>query len=261
MQRKIILFLSFLLSVSSPGYAVDGIEKQRQEIEDKLNRQMKELDDKINQSFGFDFAPSSQENHHDSRAEKILKQGLGEWIWYGRIYESHSPKGTKYIPLSLKKSQCGARLMVYVFVPPSGPIHLQPRLVFDHKYDIRQESYDQKKIAKIEGRFDRLSAFEEDMNRTADGSDKIMYILGRDDGYKTGGYERRSIMWMLLESRKFSIQFASETGASSTAIFYLDGLEDMILNAIAVLSGQQNRRDNPQKLLDQFIDRADRDLI
>ena len=262
MQKKFVLFLSFLLSISLPGYAVDSIEKQRQDIEDRLNQQMKEVEDRINQSFGLDFfAPFSRENHHDSPAEKILKQGLGEWIWYGRIYESNSPKGTKYIPLSLKKSQSGARLMVYVFMSSAGQINLQPRLVFDHKYDIRQESHVRKKIARIEGRFDRLPAFEENISLTADGSDKTMYILGRDDGYKAGRYERRSIMWMLLESRKFSIEFFSESGSFSTAVFYLDGLEDMILKSITVLSGRQNRQDNPQRLLDRFVDHADRNLI
>ena len=263
MRKKNILSLLFFLIVSLPCFSMDSIEKQMQDIENRLNQQMQEVEDRINQSFGLDFftPSSSRPNNHDSQAEKILKQGLGEWIWYGRIYESNSPKGTKYIPLSLKKSHSGARLMVYVFMSATGQINLQPRLVFDHKYDIRQESHAQKKIARIEGRFDRLSTFEENMSWTADGSDKTMYILGRDDGYKAGRYERRSIMWMLLESRKFSIQFASETGSFSTAIFYLDGLEDMILKSITVLSSQQNRRDNPQRLLDQFVDRADRNLI
>ncbi len=263
MKRKFVLLFLFCFVISMPSYTFDSIEKQTQDIENRVKQQMQEVEERINQVLGLGFLDTSslEKDNNVLEAEKILKEGLGDWIWYGRIYDRPSPSGTKYIPLSLKQSQSGARLMVYVFLTPAGKLNLEPRLVFDRKYNIRQENRGQNKIAKIEGRFDRLSVFQENMPYVEDASSKTMYILGREDGYKVGRYERRSIMWMLLESRRFSVQFMSETGSFSSAVFYLNGLEEMILKSIIVLNNQQNYSGNPENMLDQFIDHADRNLI
>lgn len=247
--------------------AIDSAEKIGKDIEDSL----RELDKKIQEKFKSNKGATvptetaAKENPavQNEAASKALSQGAGSWVWDGqKIYSEEATPGTKYISLIYGKSQQGLRLRVHVLMSKDGTMNLRANLLFDEKTDIKQEPFSYPKTASIKVQFDSFPPLDETITKMDKGN-AMIFSFGRGAAYPVGGNEKRSLVTMLIKSEKLSIQFTSDFFAKDretlrTAILNLDGLDEMLLQAVIALEADMGLDDDPVTLLSDYVKRMDR---
>lgn len=189
-------------------------------------------------------------------ASQLLKDGNDHWLWQDGIIHKDGSSNYRYVVISYRNRDEGSRLLVYVNMTHSGQISLQSNLLFTNKSQ-PQQTHTQ--LIGIRGQFDHDPVFSEILTRVDPQS--MIFNFGNPSGYHTSSSLKRSAAFMLMNSQKLIVEFSPDLTMNGTSgTFYLTGLEDMVKNAILVLSASYDRSDDANALLQDYLTATSRSL-